>query len=52
MNNVTVQISILADKVAELNEIFRVELFNVSGRNERLRSGAVSIDRKKGDSIT
>ena len=46
MNNVTVQISILADNVAELDETFNVELFNVSGRNERLRSGAVSIDWK------
>ena len=40
--NVSIQVSVLADDIPELDETFQLELFNVSGRNERLRNGAVS----------
>ena len=42
MNNVSLSIDILDDQTPELDEKFRIVLYNVSGRNERLRNGAVS----------
>ena len=36
-------IEILADNIPELDETFVVELTNVTEKNERLRTGAVSF---------
>ena len=36
-------IEILDDGTPELDETFNILLYNVSGKNERLRNGAVSI---------
>ena len=42
VNNVSMSIDILDEQTPELDETFRIVLYNVSGRNERLRNGAVS----------
>ncbi|XP_066912895.1 adhesion G-protein coupled receptor V1-like isoform X2 [Clytia hemisphaerica] len=40
VNNVSMSIGILDDQTPELDETFQIVLYNVSGRNEKLRNGA------------
>ena len=41
-HNTTLLVEIRPDNIPELNETFIVELYNVSGQNQRLQDGVVS----------
>jgi len=43
VDNATISFDIMHDDIPELDEVIEVILYNVTGRNERLRTGAVSI---------
>lgn len=43
VDRVNLTLSIHPDEIPELNEVFTVELTNVTERNERIRPGAVNI---------